>query len=255
MQNNNYGVESILDINSSNIWGLDAKDVLELWKNDMKEEDFEGSEEKALNVLRLAFEVSHFDDENEREAARYTGGDYVILPHWNNKKGAIAIRKREIKRITDLSYENVKHISAMTLLELIDRNFGGGWDSISLAIKDIIESAFDISTTTLPATRIHAKGGTLERKIADGYEVLEIQKGTWIEAIFAKKKDLQEKLRFVPEPEYDEDGNRRIIEDDNDEDDDADEMGDDANDDANDDTFYGSYTPEADVKDDELLDE
>ena len=38
-------------------------------------------------------------------------------------------------------------------------------------------------------------------------------------------------------------------------DDDADEMGDDANDDANDDTFYGSYTPEADVKDDELLDE
>lgn len=250
MQNNNYGVESILDINSSNIWGLDAKEILELWKNDMKEEDFEGSEDKALNVLRLAFEISHFDDENEREAVRYTGGDYVILPHWDNKKkGAIAIKKREIKRITDLSYENVKHITAATLLELIERNFGGGWDSISLAIKDIIESAFDISTTTLPATRIHAKGGTLERKIADGYEVLEIQKGTWVEAIFAKKKDLQEKLRFVPEPEYDEDGNRRIPEDEGD--DDADDMGEDTNDD----TFYGSYTPEADVKDDELLDE
>lgn len=249
MQNSNYGVESVLDINSSNIWGLDAKDILELWKNDMKEEDFEGSEDKALNVLRLAFEISHFDDENERDAARYTGGDYVILPHWDNKKkGAIAIRKREIKRITDLSYENVKHITATTLLELIDRNFGGGWDSISLAIKDIIESAFDISTTTLPATRIHAKGGTLERKTADGYEVLEIQKGTWVEAIFAKKKDLQEKLRFVPEPEYDEDGNRRIPEEDND---DSDEI----NEDTNDDTFYGSYTPEADVKDEELLDE
>lgn len=252
MQNNNYGVESILDINSSNIWALDAKEILELWKNDMKEEDFEGSEEKALNVLRLAFEVSHFDDENEREAARYTGGDYVILPHWDNKKkGAIAIRKREIKRITDLSYENVKHITASKLLELIDRNFGGGWDSISLAIKDIIESAFDISTTTLPATRIHAKGGTMERKLADGYEALEIPKGTWVEAIFAKKKDVQEKLRFVPEPEYDEDGNRRIVEDEGDEDDDADDM----SDDANDDTFYGSYTPEADVKDEELLDE
>lgn len=252
MQNNNYGVESILDINSSNIWALDAKEILELWKNDMKEEDFEGSEEKALNVLRLAFEVSHFDDENEREAARYTGGDYVILPHWDNKKkGAIAIRKREIKRITDLSYENVKHITASKLLELIDRNFGGGWDSISLAIKDIIESAFDISTTTLPATRIHAKGGTMERKLADGYEALEIPKGTWVEAIFAKKKDVQEKLRFVPEPEYDEDGNRRIVEDEGDEDDDADDM----SEDANDDTFYGSYTPEADVKDEELLDE
>jgi hypothetical protein len=76
-----------------------------------------------------------------------------------------------------------------------------------LSIKDIIESTFDISTTTLPASRIHAPGGTLERKVADGYDVLEVAKGTWVEAIFAKKREPMEKLRFISENEYDEDGN------------------------------------------------
>ena len=243
MQNKNYGVESVRDLNSSNIWGLDAMELAELWSNVKKEkdEDLPMSEDKVLNVLRLAFEVVQFDTENEREAAKYKTGSYVVLSHLDDKKkGGIAIRKKEIKRITDLSYENVKYISAATLLELIDRNFGEGWDSISLAIKDIIESVFDISTTTLPASRIHAKGGTLERKVADGYEVLEVAKGTWVEAIFAKKKELHEKLRFVAESSSMSD----------------DENGDNMDDDdteSNDEDFYESYTPEADVKDDDDL--
>ena len=105
----------------------------------------------------------------------------------------------------------------------------------------------------MPASRIHAAGGTLERKVADGYEVLEIAKGTWVEAIFAKKREPVEKLRFVPEPEYDEDGNRRIVDEDTETDSESEEEGDTAGDD----TFYGSYTPEADIKDvdEELADE
>lgn len=244
MQNKNYGVESVRDLNSSNIWGLDAMELAELWSNVKKEkdEDLPMSEDKVLNVLRLAFEVVQFDTENEREAAKYKTGSYVVLSHLDEKKkGGIAIRKKEIKRITDLSYENVKYISAATLLELIDRNFGGGWDSISLAIKDIIESVFDISTTTLPASRIHAKGGTLERKVADGYEVLEVAKGTWVEAIFAKKKELHEKLRFVAE-------SSSMSDDEN-----GDNMDDDDDTESNDEDFYESYTPEADVKDDDDL--
>lgn len=241
MQKKNYSLESILDLNASNIWGVDEHELADLWVEEMKEDNFSGSEEKLLNVIRLAFEVSHFDKDDERQAAKYRNGEYVIIPRSDTRKGCVAIRKKEIRRITDLSYENIKHISAAALLELIDRNFGGGWDSISLAIKDIIESGFDISTTTLPASRIHAKGGTLEHKIADGYEVLEIAKGTWVEAIFAKRKEPQEKLRFVPEPEYDEDGNRCHVADEHDDEDMDDEN--------NDETFYESYTPEADTKD------
>ena len=107
-----------------------------------------------------------------------------------------AIKKRPIMRVTDLTYENIRHISAAKLVEVLDRNFGGGWDSLSQSIKDIIESGFDISTTTLPKDRLHKKGGLYEKKVADGFDVLEVSKGTWVEAIFAKVKPESEKIRM-----------------------------------------------------------
>ena len=99
-------------------------------------------------------------------------------------------------RVTDLTYENSRHITAAKLIEVLDRNFGGGWDSLSQSIQDIIESGFDISTTTLPKDRLHKKGGMYEKKVADGFEVLEVSKGTWVEAIFAKQKPEMEKPRL-----------------------------------------------------------
>jgi hypothetical protein len=113
----------------------------------------------------------------------------------DNEKVKWAIKKHPITRVTDLTYENIGHISAAKLIEVLDRNFGGGWDSLSQSIQDIIQHGFDISTTTLPADRLHKKGGMYEKKVADGYEVLEIQKGSWTEAIFAKEKPKVERQR------------------------------------------------------------
>ena len=133
------------------------------------------------------------------------------------------------------------------LLELISRNFGGGWDSISLSIRDIIEMGFEISTTQLPQSRIHAPGGTVEKKIAKGFEVLEIAKGTWVEAIFARKKDPVEKIQTsLPKREYDEEGN--LIPSTNEMD--YNEVNDDNEDvTINDDTYFSSLTPEAATQD------
>lgn len=238
-------VESILDINSNNVWDLNEYEIAELWEKEREEDDFSTSEEKLLNTIRLSFEVVHFREDDERDAARFETG-WAKFSHCNPKKGSVAIRKKTISRITDISYENVKHISASLLLDLIDKNFGGGWDSLSLAIKDIIESGFDISTTQLPASRIHAAGGTVEKKLAQGFEVLEITKGTWVEAIFAKKKDPVEKLKYeVPSSKFDEDGNP--IEEDAFNEDAGEDTELDAQDE-NDETFYSSYAPEAEVK-------
>ena len=241
-------LESILDLNSNNVWNLDEQQVAYLWEHDRAgEEGFASSEEKLLNIIRLSFEVVHFNPHDERETAKYKNGDWAIFSRANERKGMVAIRRKFIKRITDLSYENVKHITAATLLELIDRNFGGGWDSIPLSIKDIIESSFDISTTQLPTSRIHAKGGTLERKVAQGFEVLEVEKGTWTEAIFAKKKEPVAKLRCNVDVNYDENGNLIKDEDENlDDDRDIDNE-----EDASDDTFYSSYAEEAEVKEED----
>ena len=238
-------LESILDLNSNNIWDLDEFAIAEAWERARGEEDFSISELKLLNTIRLAFEVVHYNPEDEREAQKYENGGWAKLKHCHEEKGCVAIRRKAIERITDLSYENIRHISTAMLLELIDRNFGGGWDAIALAIRDIIETGFEISTTQLPASRIHAPGGTVEKKIAQGFDVLEIPKGTWVEAIFAKKKDPVEKIHMdLPERQYDEDGNPIPLPDDLDN---LDEMEDDSLD--NDDTYYSSITPVADVKD------
>ena len=92
-----------------------------------------------------------------------------------NTKVKWALKKHPIMRVTDLTYENIRHITAAKLMEVIDRNFGGGWESLSQSIRDIIESGFDISTTTLPKDRLHKPGGMYDKKVADGFDVLEIE--------------------------------------------------------------------------------
>lgn len=203
-----FFIDSILDLNSTNVWKLTEQDILKAWNEEKAEGSFATSEDKLLNTIRLCFDVVHYNPADPREKQKYENGEWATFQHCNEKKGWVAIRRKHITRLNDLSYENIRHITAATLLELIDRNFGGGWDSIALSMKDIILSGFDISTTTLPATRMHVAGGTLERKIAQGFEVLEISKGTWIEAIFAKKKEPLAKVR-MNEDKYDEEGNLR----------------------------------------------
>lgn len=241
-------MESILDINSNNVWDLNEFEIADLWEKERMEDDFSQSEDKLLNTIRIAFEVNHFNASDERESARYQTG-WAIFSHCNEAKGSVAIRRKSISRVTDLSYENVKHITAAQLLDLIDKNFGGGWDSLSLAIRDIIEAGFDVSTTQLPASRIHAPGGTVEKKVAQGFEVLEIVKGTWIEAIFAKKKDPIQKLKYEVKPSgLDEDGNPLDEDDEYNENDEEREEDEDVEDQDDDDTFYSSFAEEAQVK-------
>lgn len=238
-------LDSILDLNANNIWDLDEYAIAEAWEKERGEEDFSISEQKLLNTIRLAFEIVHYNPEDEREVAKFENGGWAKITHCKVEKGCVAIRRKAIERITDLSYENIRHISTAMLLELIDRNFGGGWDAIALAIRDIIESGFEISTTQLPASRIHAPGGTVEKKVAQGFDVLEVPKGTWVEAIFAKKKDPVEKIHMdMPEREYDEEGNLIPL---RDESEDNEEIEDNSLD--NDDTYYSSLTPEAEVSD------
>ena len=64
-----------------------------------------------------------------------------------------------------------------------------------------------------------------EKKIEDGFEVLEIPKGTWVEAIFAKEKPMMEKPRLS----FGIDDESEVDVDDGDDDEDAPEIEDDYN--------------------------
>ena len=191
-------------LNKSNVWELQENDVFRIWSAGEKDADMTENINRYITILRSAFEIEEVKVDRPEIIRKYEmrGMCVGLLRVDESNKVKYAIKKRPILRVTDLTYENIRHISAAKLLEVIERNFGGGWDSLSQSIKDIIESGFDISTTTLPKDRLHKPGGLYEKKLADGFDVLEIPKGLWTEAIFAKEKPEMVKVKM----RYDEDG-------------------------------------------------
>ncbi len=177
-------------LNKSSIWDIQENDVFRLLEQGVKDAEVKENLRHYIDIIRSAFMIEELKDDDKNVKQRYTNQGYKVgsVRMGDDAKVIWAIKKRPIMRVTDLTYENIRHITAAKLIEVLDRNFGGGWDSLSQSIQDIIESGFDISTTTLPKDRLHKKGGMYEKKVADGYEVLEVSKGTWVEAIFAKLK-------------------------------------------------------------------
>ena len=185
-------------LNKSNVWDIQENDVFRLWESAEKDAEMRESLRHYQDIIRSAFMIEEVQVDLKSVTTKYEDLGYKVgqVRLDEHTRKTWAIKKKPIVRVTDLTYENIRHITAGKLVEVLERNFGGGWDSLSQSIKDIIESGFDISTTTLPKDRLHKKGGMYEKKVADGYDVLEVEKGTWVEAIFAKLKPQSEKPRM-----------------------------------------------------------
>ena len=205
-QPEDVNVVSLKTLTKSSVWDVQENDVFRMLDSGVKDAEIRENLRHYIDLIRSAFEIIEIKEEgaNVKKAYEKKGYKVFSLKLDENKKLSWGIKKKPILRVTDLTYENIRHISANKLLEVIERNFGGGWDSLSQSIQDIILSGFDISTTTLPKDRLHKKGGMYEKKVEDGFEVLEIEKGNWVEAIFAKLKPEQEKPKMKYDSEDDE---------------------------------------------------
>ena len=214
-----HKVLTLKTLNKSNIWDAQENDIFRLWESGEKEADFKDNLQHYMDIIRSGFELEEIKIDNPKVFEKYEERGFKIgqikLDDKHIQKWAV--KKRPINRVTDLTYENIRHISAAKLMEVLERNFGGGWESLSQSIQDIILSGFDISTTTLPANRLHKPGGMYEKKVNDGFEVLEIPKGSWVEAIFAKLKPEVEKPRYKSEFDEDDKKMRDFDEDEDDE--------------------------------------
>ncbi len=239
MKMNKDKILTLKNVTKSSIWELQENDVFRLWEAAEKDADLKDYQNKYIAVIRSAFEMEPVTVDRPEVIDKLMARGFKIGTfRINDKKEKYAIKKRPIMRVTDLTYENVSHITANKLIELLERNFGGGWESLPQSIQDIIESNFDISTTTLPADRLKKPGGLYEKKLADDYEVLVVPKGTWVEAIFAKEKPKVEKVRMRFDDENDLKRNDDLLDPDEDEDEDAPEIEDHYNDpDEDDDAF------------------
>ena len=212
---------SIKSVTKSSVWDIQENDVFRMWEAACKDAEVKENVKHYIQVFKSAFFIEDLREDSAPIRKSYEARGYKVasIKFDDNMKFIWAIKKRPISRVTDLTYENIRHITATQLLEVIDRNFGGGWDSLSQSIQDIIQSGFDISTTTLPKDRLHKKGGMYDKKGEAGYEVLEGPKGGWVEAIFAKLKPEEVKLRMQvrngDDDDYDEDDDSDVIVEDN----------------------------------------
>ncbi|WP_027450062.1 hypothetical protein [Xylanibacter brevis] len=197
-QQTNKKALTLKTLTKSSVWDIQENDIFRLWEGAEKDAEVKDNARHFVDIIRSAFMIEEINSDSDLVKTKFEKLGYKVgqVKLDENAKVTWAIKKRPIMRVTDLTYENIRHISATKLIEVLDRNFGGGWDSLSQSIKDIIESGFDISTTTLPKDRLHKKGGMYEKKVEDGFEVLEVAKGTWVEAIFAKAKPESEKPRM-----------------------------------------------------------
>ncbi len=158
-------LDSIYDITLANVWTTEARLVMQLWRKECRREGFAVHREKLLSILRTAFDVNAITDDK------------------------IELTPKVIRRLSELNKYNIQSLTAASLLEIIDHNLGAGWDSTPQEIRDIIDMAFTVLSSKLPTSRLRMKGGSMERRLKEGYDVLEIPQGSWTEAIFAKKRE------------------------------------------------------------------
>ena len=189
---------TIKSVTKSSVWDIQENDVYRMFDAATKDAEVKENVNHYVNIFKSAFLFEELPDDSAATKKSYEKRGYKVasIKFDEGRHYLWAIKKRPVVRVTDLTYENIRHITAAQLIEVLDRNFGGGWDSLSQSVQDIIQSGFDISTTTLPKDRLHKKGGMYEKKVEDGFEVLEVSKGGWVEAIFAKLKPEQEKPKM-----------------------------------------------------------
>lgn len=198
------------DLTKGNIWTISSAELSQMIIEARKDEDFADYETHYMNIIRTVFDVQYLNRDDESMVKKLEAQKFEVFSMQNaGDNNAVAIRKHAIKKVTDLTLENVQHLEPYEVLQLIKDNMGTGWKGLPLAVQDIIESAFFIDTSTLPERAMHRAGGIIERRKDDGYEVLEIERGRWIEAIFAKAKPKVEKVRIDYSIEDEEDGRRK----------------------------------------------
>lgn len=185
------------DLTKSNIWTVSEAELNHMLIDGKKKEGFADNETHYMNIIHSVFDIQYFDRDDENIKQKLENEQYVFFNAPNEGDfNAVAIRKRKINKITDLTLENINHLLPEDVLALIEKNMGTGWQGLPLAIQDIIESAFYVDVQLLPEQAMHRKGGIIDRRKEDGYEVVEIQRGTWVEGIFIKSKPKVEKVRF-----------------------------------------------------------
>lgn len=110
---------TIKTLNKSNVWDIQENDVFRMWEAVEKDADLKDNMRHYTDIIKTAFEVEDIKVDKpiviEKLEQRGFKVGTIKVDEQNSYK--VAIKKRAIMRVTDLTYENVGHISAAKLVE------------------------------------------------------------------------------------------------------------------------------------------
>ena len=120
-------------LTKNNVWDLQENDIFRMMDGADKDSDIKDCIRRYVDMIRSAFMIEELKDDSAIIKGKYEKQGYKIgnVRTDDGTKVVWAVKKRPIVRVTDLTYENIHHISAAKLIEVLERNFGGGWDSLS----------------------------------------------------------------------------------------------------------------------------
>ena len=147
---------SLKNLTKSNVWDIQENDVFRLWAQAERDADLRDNERHYIDVIKSAFTIEEVKVNRPEVIKKYEARGCQVgeIRLDEGTKVKWALKKKPILRVTDLTWENIHHVSAHKLIEVLERNFGGGWESLPQSVQDIILSGFDVSTTTLPTARL-----------------------------------------------------------------------------------------------------
>lgn len=101
-------------LTKSNVWDVQENDILRMWEAGARESDFKDSADHYLEIIKTAFSVEEIKVDKPEVIQKYEDRGYktMTLKTSDSEKRLIAIKKKPIQRVTDLTYENINHISA-----------------------------------------------------------------------------------------------------------------------------------------------
>ena len=113
-------VITLKTLTKSSVWEVQENDVFRLWEAAEKDNDLKDNQRKYLDTIRSAFEMEKITVDRPEVLDKLTERGFKIGTfRIDDQNVKYAIKKRPIMRVTDLTYENVGHITASKLIELL----------------------------------------------------------------------------------------------------------------------------------------
>lgn len=116
---------SLKTLTKSNVWDIQENDVFRLWAQAERDADLKDNERHFLEVIKSAFTVEEIKVDKAEVIKKYEerGCKVGQVRLDENTTVKWAIKKKNIIRINDLSKDNIHHISARKLIEVLEAEF------------------------------------------------------------------------------------------------------------------------------------